>query len=193
MSGLWYKNSLHWLPWLLFVGESKPIYPPSFLSQNYWRGLRELHETLLVISRLTCNLLLKLVRVLNSKVWCMNIKCFEQHWPSSGVSKIAARLSAFSIFGARPRLCAPVSWHNSYTRHMGAQTRAYPKNWIYGRKHGSFISNLKTPEDDQCWSKHVVCIPQWYRTDFKVLKNKLPSRRINTGCYYAALHETVDL
>jgi hypothetical protein len=27
---------------------------------------------------------------------------------------------------------------------------------------------LETPEDDQCWSKHVVCKHQWYRRDFKV-------------------------
>jgi hypothetical protein len=44
--------------------------------------------------------------------WCMHITYFDQHWSSSGVSKIADKTAVFppasSIFGIFPRLCAHV-------------------------------------------------------------------------------------
>jgi hypothetical protein len=64
---------------------------------------------------------------------------------------------------------------------MGAQKRAYRKT---GPTDGSMAVSsaiVETREDDQCWSKHVVCIHVekilTFKT-FKGFKSKLHARRL---------------
>jgi hypothetical protein len=84
----------------------------------------------------------------------MHTTCFDQHWSSSGVSKIVPETAALPSVSARDAIRGTTPRHRTYRR----INEGISQKWNLRTEAQQFHQKFYRPEDDQYWSKHVVCI-----------------------------------